>query len=155
MSITEGASGRHDRTKPRVPFAMRETVEREIATAIAEGSTRCKFFNNFPDRLRITGRPSLNDDHFLATLADPKLTHADYPGASTKGYSARYLADTPLSFIAAVDRAMAEVGVDGTIVEELDVDARKIGTYVVLLEYVFPVYLRLREMGYGHTELVK
>ena len=138
-----------DETVPPVPGSMAALVGSEIATATAEGRiTRRKYLNNFPNRLRITDRGALNDDHFLVTYAVPVI-HAECPEKQGRGFSERYMSDTPQSFIAAVDQAMAETGVDGRKIEQMDALGEE-----KFLDYILPVYVRLREMGYNHTELI-
>jgi len=143
-------SQRRDRAIPpgRIDRMMLR-VECEIAAAVVGGQTKLKFLNNFPNRLRITDRGALNDDHFLVTYAAPVI-HAESPEAQNRGFSARYLADTPQSFLRTVDRVMAEAGVDGKKIEQMEALGGE-----KFLDYILPVYVRLRVMGYGHPELVQ
>ncbi len=145
-----------DRRSPGVPNITRAQIESEIPPATNGVRERRLFFNNLPNLLRITDRREMDNNHYLATLATSDITNAQLPGKADTGYSAKYLADTPQLFIAAVDQAMAEVGIDGRRVEELNAQVKKTQKpedYEALLRYILPAYIRLRMMGYGHADL--
>ena len=155
--LGDGAAGTiSDGTGPLVPNITRAKIESEIPPVTDGIRVRSLFFNNLPNLLRITDRREMDNNHYLATLATSDITNAQLPGKADTGYSAKYLADTPQLFIAAVNQAMADVGIDGRRVEELNAQVKKTQKpedYEALLRYILPAYIRLRMMGYGHADL--
>jgi hypothetical protein len=151
-----GGKAISDGTGPLVPNITRAQIESEIPPANADIAVRRKFFNNLPNLLRITDRNDMDNYHYLATSAVPGVTYGQSLGANNRGHSVRYLADTPQSFITAVDQAMAEAGVDGKEVERLDAQAKTVGNHEYdepLLAYILPAYIQLRMMGYNYTDI--
>ena len=164
MTSPEDRTPPPDGTSFPVPIEqMRAQVEGEIATAIVGGVTRHEYFNNFRSLLRKADRKSVDNYHYLLRAPLLKVNHAarhsEDPWLLDRGCSQRYLHDSDESFIEAVDWAMAEEKVDGETVEQMDVLAREAADNSSrenqsVLDYIAPVYIRLRSIGYSHIELV-
>lgn len=79
---------------------------------------------------------------------------ADYQDYCAKK-SNRYLQETPRTFFKTLDEVISEVGLDFSEIRRLTLIARE-GTLEDCLardEYIRPVYVHMRQMGYNKSEL--
>ncbi len=88
---------------------------------------------------------------YLIELGLSEQTDSDF-----QTYSLLYLSQTGRQFFEAVDQAVLEAGVDKTHLETMATKFNKLSEDErrQFLEILFPVYLKLREKGYNHRDLI-
>ncbi|MFH2021296.1 MAG: hypothetical protein ABIJ34_07820 [archaeon] len=67
-----------------------------------------------------------------------------------EGYSELFLSQTPLEFIASIDKAIADCGLTTERMHELRFQRENLNE---LYDYTFPAYVHLRKLGYSKQEL--
>lgn len=134
---------------------MRAKVEAEIRISVIEqDADKYDFIGNFRNFLRQTGRESFDNPRKWTIGVKPSDMAVSIDPRSTF-YSQKWNNSTPQEFFEDVDLAMELEGVSGRIVEDMDQLSKGPGikSRERLFEYILPVYIRLRVMGYGHLEL--
>ena len=122
----------------RLEAQIREEIKARVDRLPADLPDRGEiyYFNNFHLKLPQSGQREILADY----LEDPRLACQN---GRTLG-----------QFFADVDLALQKTGIDMTKLGALMQRYREAGIRKRIFEIVFPAYVRLREMGYTHKDLV-
>jgi hypothetical protein len=142
--------------RPEVPIEAVIQVEMNqfrqgfVAKNGTENGWKLAYFNNFTANLPAFESENVSNYRILTQKACPELLHVPFEQAVSSDI---YMSSSEVrkrqtfaQFFSTIDLCIADTGLDMEKIKQLQVDRK---TREELINYVFPVYLKLREMGYN------
>jgi len=140
-----------------------EIIEREFKEYSKKypNAAMAKYLNNFFFRLpdsrfdnngyyRRVYTVEIRKKSFRELTEDFAKKHGLYFARESSKHSELYLNQSPEEFYATVDSLIEDCGLNLETIQQMHEGTN---TMTVLNDYAFPVYIKLREMGYTHMEL--